>query len=578
MRRPNITMKLTIRAKLLLLCGTLLMVLVASNTFMGKRIVDSNVVFHRQTELQEKLSSATAAMRTFGEIKFWLADLEVSWLNESEELANEARDSLYEQLQSGDFDTGQADEIRQNVEGLFDSSIEAVDAYIDENRVLGNSLVASGRSNIEAVESILGELVRQQKLDAQVDRDAAIASGDEALKLAIVSLIVATLFAMLLTWMTLRSVLTPLKKMAFAMTEVTMGNTAVEVPTTAKDALGDMAQALLVFKDGIAEKQRLESQQEDLARRAEEEKNKALLDMAESFESSVKVIVDQVTSEVSLMRDTAQSMSVTAEDTTRQSSAVTTASDQAAANVDTVASSAEELSISIAQIGNHVEKSGEIAKSAVGEAEQANRLVAGLATASQKIGEVVNMISDIASQTNLLALNATIEAARAGEVGKGFAVVAAEVKALANQTGKATEEIASQIGAIQDATNHAVTAIEGIGSTIGEISEIGTVIAAAVEQQGSATTEISRNVQEAAHGAQEVSRNISGVNQAARETGESANQVREAMSKIADRTATLSLEIDNFLHTVRSGADTATLSEADLEPEPEPLEDMTTAA
>ncbi|HEX9791060.1 MAG TPA: PAS domain-containing methyl-accepting chemotaxis protein, partial [Kiloniellales bacterium] len=262
----------------------------------------------------------------------------------------------------------------------------------------------------------------------------------------------------------------------------------------------------------------------------------------------VSEVVDIVSSSSQELQSTAQSMASTAEETSRQSEAVAAASEEATTNVQTVASAAEEMSKSIEEIGQQVERSSSIASRAVSEADRTNVTVEGLAEAAQKIGEVVELISNIASQTNLLALNATIEAARAGDAGKGFAVVASEVKSLANQTAKATEDIAAQISGMQEATKGTVDAIKGIGKTISEISEIASGIASAVEEQSAATQEISRAVQEAASGTQEVSTNITSVNSAAVETGKSAGDVLSAAQELAKQGDVLRAEISKFLN------------------------------
>jgi methyl-accepting chemotaxis protein len=263
--------------------------------------------------------------------------------------------------------------------------------------------------------------------------------------------------------------------------------------------------------------------------------------------NDVQEVVGIVASASTELKSSAEAMSGSAAATAEQSTAVAAASEEVTANVQTVASAADELASSVNEISRQVAESSRISQEAVSETERSNEVVEGLAEAAQKIGDVVKLISDIAGQTNLLALNATIEAARAGEAGKGFAVVASEVKSLANQTAKATEDIAAQVGNIQSATSDAVSAIKGVGRTISNINDIGTTISAAVEEQGAATGEISRNVQEAATGTQEVTGNITAVSENAAESGQSAGQVLDAADELSVHAERMRSQIDEFL-------------------------------
>ena len=270
------------------------------------------------------------------------------------------------------------------------------------------------------------------------------------------------------------------------------------------------------------------------------------------FDVAVNEIIKSVASASTELQASAQAMSVTAEQTSSKTTTVAAASEEASTNVQTVASASEQLSSSIAEIGRQASMSTKIAGQAVQEAHRTDGKVQGLADAAQKIGDVVTLINDIAAQTNLLALNATIEAARAGEAGKGFAVVASEVKSLANQTAKATEEIAEQIKAMQGATVESVEAIKSIERTITEMNQIATSIAAAVDEQDAATNEIARNVQEAARGTQDVSSNIVAVAEAAAETGSAAAQISGSSDILARQAETLREQVDKFLTRARA--------------------------
>jgi len=346
----------------------------------------------------------------------------------------------------------------------------------------------------------------------------------------------------------------PLNQITRVMTALASGDLAVSVPgMNRNDEIGAMAHAVQIFKDNAIEKQKLEVEQTESRKRTEEEKRRTMQELADRFERSVKEVVDGVSSSATEMQATAQQMSTNAEETSQQSATVATASDQATANVQTVSATVEEMSASIAEIGRQVTQSAKIASNAVQEAEATNATVQGLAEAASRIGEVVNLINDIAGQTNLLALNATIEAARAGEAGKGFAVVAQEVKNLANQTAKATEEIAQQIASVQEETSGAVDAIQRIRGIIGEINDISTTIASAVEEQGTSTQEIARNVQQAAKGTQSVNENIGAVSKAAGETGSAATQVLTASQEMSRQAEGLRGEVDRFLNEIRSG-------------------------
>jgi hypothetical protein len=287
------------------------------------------------------------------------------------------------------------------------------------------------------------------------------------------------------------------------------------------------------------------------------EENKATYDrklaaLAESFEAKIGSVVGRVVGQATTLKDTAASMSAAAEETNGQAATVAAAAERASVNVQTVATATEELHSSVTEISRQVDHSSKVAGAAAEAAQRGNATVQGLSTAAQNIGDVVKLISDIASQTNLLALNATIEAARAGDAGKGFAVVASEVKTLANQTAKATENIASQMAAIQAATADAVQSIQGFRATITTISEIAGAIASSVEQQAAATQEIARNIQEAALGTNQVSGNIGGVQQAASDTGTAAALVLASANDLGRQADELRADVGTFLSNIRA--------------------------
>jgi methyl-accepting chemotaxis protein len=402
--------------------------------------------------------------------------------------------------------------------------------------------------------SDLSDSLKASRLTSMSDRRRTVdATINHSETVSLVASGMALIAGLLLAWFIGRGIAGPVRTMTAAMRGLADGKLETEVPARERrDEIGAMAGAVQVFKDNAIRVRQMEAEAEEQKARAEAEKRAAMLKLADGFEQSVGGVVKTVASASTEMQAAAQGLSATAEEASRQSTAVAAASEQASTNVQTVASAAEELNASIGEIGRQVTTSAQIAGKAVSEAERTHQTVRSLADTAQKIGDVVKLINDIAGQTNLLALNATIEAARAGEAGKGFAVVASEVKSLANQTAKATEEIAAQIGAIQGATGDAVNAIDGIGKTIGELNHIATAIASAVEEQGAATREIARNVQQAAAGTGEVSSNIGGVTQAATQTGASATQMLGAASELAQQAETLRGEVDKFLAQVRA--------------------------
>jgi methyl-accepting chemotaxis protein len=406
----------------------------------------------------------------------------------------------------------------------------------------------------DEIEALANKIVDYAKHRVEEENAAAVQEMSSAERTALGVGLSAALLLIATCIFSIFTIARPMNALTGAMKELASGNFGVVLPGLGrKDEIGGVAEAVETFKVKAAEKAHEEAEAKIKQDQVAAQQRKAdMIKLADDFEGAVGEIIETVSSASTELEASASTLTATAVRSQELTTMVAAASEEASTNVQSVASATEEMTSSVNEISRQVQDSARMAGEAVDQARKTNDRVSELSKAAARIGDVVELINTIAGQTNLLALNATIEAARAGEAGRGFAVVASEVKALAEQTAKATGEIGQQISGIQAATQESVNAIKEISGTIEKLSEISSTIAAAVEEQGAATQEISRNVQQAAQGTQQVSSHITDVQRGASETGSASSQVLSAAKSLSSDSNRLKLEVGKFLNTVRA--------------------------